>query len=626
MDRRNYLKLAGTAVLGASAFSGSVDAAYDRTIDVVADLGVDATGRTAIDDDLRPVLRDGVLLEFPDGRYRIDQLILYALTDFGMRATGDATLVPGDYPTDGSVWIGGGGVRNLLFEGFTLDTQGTGPTIGFSAYDGLTVRNIDKVGAHTTHKTAFGFSIWEADGTGLIEGLRARDGDVYDDTVGATAIYTKTKGALTFRDCEIEGWGDNGLYGSDSTGPVQVEGGYYGNNNISQIRLSSPGSYVKNTAVAVTEPRGGEPNMRGIRVCDGPGPVTVDNCDISMEHGQGSGGVVVANDGGSVAVRNSRIHVGDGYTTVGSDATRTSFGVLVDDPTPEVADATVTIDGTSVTGGGVAGSAILFRRGNTRVRDSCINQDGSRDGIVFGANSPNNRVENTNLCVPKAPFVWNDAAVSTAGNSYTETCPLPAGVQYDEFVHPTVGVADAPIPGDASRMVRPTMGTDAENPTAVIYGNYTDAGMAAFVDGNFASIARDFAGTGALNIELRMLPSSSDEDLLVQTGLGVWDKEPDKFWPFLAYAFEHGDSIDTTTIAGVRSILKAVGVRNFGWIPWLAYRGTYDSVVAADRQAADEWGLTDWGDYPPLLAFDDEIAAPQYGYEGGIATWLRNRL
>lgn len=623
MIRRNYLKSVGGAVLGSAALSGTAAADYDRIIDVVSDLGVDNTGQTAIDDDLDPYLRDGNLLQFPDGRYKIDQLVLYKRKNFGMVATGDATLVPGNYPSD-DVWIGGGAVRNLRFEGFTLDTTGTGPGIGFSAYDGLLFKDITKVGAHETHKTAFGFEIWDKDGSGLIENLRATDGDIYNDRVGTTAIYTKTKGTLTFRRCKIAGWGDNGLYASDAKGPVQVEGGYYANNNISQVRLSSPGSYVRGAKIKVNKERGGEPNMRGVRVCDGPGPVDVVDCDINMKESQGGGGIVNAHDGGSVNVFNCRIHIGQDYTTVGSSGTRTAHGILIDNDSGVDGTSKQVIENTSVTGGGTYGSAIEFRRGNAHVRNSCINQSGERDGIEFAENSSSNSVESSTVCVPQAPLVRNGAEVATSDIRYDGVCDLPSGVTYNQHEPSAIRISDAPIPSTSSRLSRPVMGRSKDNETAIIYGNYLDGGMRSFVFDNFEKLVNDFVTNGAINFEVRMIPSSPDEELLVQTGLGVWDKEPEKFWPFFEYVFRNQGSIDYKSVAGVRSILKAVGVRNYGWIPWLAYNGDYSWIVDGDRKAAGS--MTSWKDYPPLLTFEGDVAAPQYSYERGVKAWLNQRL
>jgi len=625
MKRRAYLQIAGAAALG-SSLTGQAAATTSRTLDVVADLGVDNTGATTIDDDLEPYLTNGTRLEFPDGRYLIDRLVLYKLQDFELVATGDATLVPGDYPTDGDVWIGGGAVRNLTFEGFTLDTRGEGPTVGFSAYDGLVFRDITKLGAHESHRTAFGFSIWSEDGHGLIENLQATDGDIYTDSVGATAIYAKPSGTLTFRNCEVAGWGDNGLYASDAKGPVQVEGGYYANSNVSQVRLSSPGSYVKGATIEVDTERGGTPNMRGVRVCTGPGPVDVIDCDITMRRGQGSGAVVTAFDGGTLNVRNTRIHVDPDYTTVGSDGTRTSFGILTDDPTGVDNPGQPIIENTSITGGGYQGSAVLLRRGDTTLRNVCINQTGEgRDGIVFDAESTGNSVSDSTISVSDSALVRNGANVSTSNLTYSGQCPLPGQVSYTQHTAGDVAIDDVPIPSTASRLDRPVMGTSADNPTAVIYGRYDDPGMRKFVTGNLPRLVQDFVSTGALNLEFRMLPATNDENYLTRVGLATWDLEPERYWSFFDYVLAR-DDLTYGSPTDVGPILDASGVRNYGWIPWLANDSAYTALVDADESAAGEYGLASWSDFPPLVVFDGDVAAPQYAYEGGIKGWFDQRL
>ena len=624
MKRRSYLQITGAAAVG-SSFVGNAAASH-TTLDVVSDLGVDNTGKTAIDRDLKPHLDDNTRLEFPDGRYRINQLVLYKLQNFQMVATGDATLVPGDYPTNGEVWIGGGAVRHLTFKGFTIDSRNAGPTIGFSAYDGLVVKDIEKVGAHATHKAGFGFSIWSKDGSGLIENLVARDGDVYTDQVGATAIYAKGKGTLTFRNCKLEGWGDNALYASDAKGPVRVQGGYYANNNISQVRLSSPGSYVRDATIKVDSDRAGDVNMRGVRVCTGPGPVEVNNCDISMLRGVGGGGIVSAFDGGSLNIRNTRVHVEREYTQRGSSGSRTGHGILFDKPSGIDSPGSNTIENTSVTGGGKYGAGIGLRRGDVVIRNSCINQTGKgRDGIVFNGDSSGYSVSDTNICASDSALVRNGASVSTSNLTYDESCPLPSGVSYVQHSASAVDLSNVPIPGASSRLARPVMGTSADNPTAVIYARYDDPGMRDFVTGNLPKLIQDFVSAGALNLEFRFLPANDDEDYLTQNGLGVWDKEPAKYWSFFDYVLSR-DNLSYSTWSDASAILKASGVRNYGWIPSLAGNDAYASLVNGDEKRAGQWGLASWSDFPPLIEFEGDIAAPQYAYERGIKSWLQKRL
>lgn len=616
MRRRDYVKLAGGAAVGTVGATGTA-AAYDEVIDVVDDLGVDNDGNVPIDDVVEPHLDDGVLLEFPEGQYRIDQLLLYGLSNFGMRATGTASLIPGDVP-DGEIWIGGADVRNLRFEGFLLDTTGSvGPTVGFSTLGGLLVRDIEKVGAHASTRPAFSISVTESDGYALIENVSMTDGDVYSDSVGATGIYTKSAGTITFQDCEVAGWGDNGLYASDATGTVAVKGGYYADNNISQVRLSSPGSFVRGATIEVTEPRGGVANMRGVRVCEGPGRVTVEDCDISMERGQGSGGVVVAYDGGSVQVVDSRIHVGEDYTTVGSDGSRTSFGVLVDDPTGIDTASEQIIAGTSITGGGTHGSAVLFRRGDTTVADCCIEQTGTgRDGVVFQTAAGDNSISGGAIDVTGEAIVENDASVTVSNVGDQGGCTMPSGSG-------SVSLPDLPLYRGAGSAERPVFGTDPETPTAILYGEYGDPAMRSFAEGNLGSMIEDYVQTGRLDLQFRTLPTTDAQRYLAQIGLGVWDKEPEHYQAFLETVLNDQDALPLTSSAEASRLLKRAGVRNYGWIPSLADADAYAYLVGENLRGAD--GLEEWSDFPPLLYLAGDVAAPQYSLDG-IEAWLDRRL
>ena len=408
MDRRTYLKSAGAA-LGSCvlASTGAAAANYERTVDIV-EAGADPTGSQPIDDVFRDVARDGTLVKFPDGEYLVNHLSLYSLTNFGMRATGDATLVPGkNYDDD--TWIGGAETRNLLIEGFMLDTtsNSVSPTVTISSYGGLTVRDIHKQGPQNDGSTAFSFRIANADGKGLIEKLRAPDGGTSGDGVG---IYVNTKGTLTLRDCRVEDFGNNGLYASGSEGPVRVEGGFFRNNDVASVRLGSPGSSVKGTDFEVSNPAKDDGNYRAIRISDGPGPVTIEDVDIRLKSGQGTGGIVCAFDGGSFDLRNSRIHVSPDYTIVGTDRT-TGHAVMVDDASGVDDPGERTIRNLSVTGGGNEYPAIDLNRDNNTIKDSRIQQSGDgRSGVHVASGSTNNSVVNSAIEVPGKQIV-NDGKV-----------------------------------------------------------------------------------------------------------------------------------------------------------------------------------------------------------------------
>lgn len=399
---------------------GAGESQYDEVVDIV-EAGADNTGNEPIDDVFDDVKGDDTLVKFPEGEYLANELIVYGLSNFAM--VGDnATLIPGDNYNE-NVWLGGSEPRNIRIENFTIDNTADGvtPQVDISFYGDLRFRNVDKVGYHDGPGIAFTFQSIDGSGRGYLENVSAPDGG---DSVG---IYLQGEGPMTVRDCHVEEFSNNGLYASYISAPVTVEGGVYRNNNIAGVRLGSADSVVRNATIEVTDnPFGDDPdtvNMRGIRVADGPGPVTVDNCDVSMEVCQGSGGIVTAYSGGSLTVRDTRIHVGQEYCTTGSGGTRTSYGVFVDDTSDD--PGTRRFENVSITGGGTYRSAMLLRRSHNTLENVCLDQTGDgRNGIIFEESSDNALYDSV-IDVPDQEIVLRDSSVETANVSHSGSCPTP---------------------------------------------------------------------------------------------------------------------------------------------------------------------------------------------------------
>ena len=424
INRRTYLGAVGVATASTSlvGVAGASDDQYDEVVDIV-EAGADNTGSEPIDDVFDEVKGDDTLVKFPDGTYAANQLIVYQLSNFAMVAEGDATLVPGDDYAE-EQWIAGGETRDLRIEGFTIDNRGDGlaPEIDISAYDGLVVRDIEKIGVQEDGGTAFGLRILDPDGHGLVENVRATDGGY------SVGLYIESDGPMTVRNCQFEQFTDNGLYASASSAPIRVEGGRFRNNNITQVRLGSADSVVTGAEIVADErvvgPNQDTCNMRGIRVADGPGPVTVDDCDITMSACRGSGAIVDAYSGGSLTVRDTRIHVDEDYTTNGSDGTRTSYAIFVDDAT-HAPEGSRTFENVSITGGGRYRSAVLTRRDDNTFQNVCIDQYGEgRNGIIFEESS-DNYLGDSAVDVPDEEVVLRDSSVKTANVSYSGSCPKP---------------------------------------------------------------------------------------------------------------------------------------------------------------------------------------------------------
>ncbi|WP_259517196.1 hypothetical protein [Halanaeroarchaeum sp. HSR-CO] len=154
------------------------------------------------------------------------------------------------------------------------------------------------------------------DGTFEFDQFKARN---TDDNPTLTGVYVGDShaGELVFKDCELEGFSDNGLYASSpglrsgKNGIVRVEGGKYRNNNISNIRLGSTGSTARNVDVVATDPPDAESvNVRGIRFRHRQDQL-VENSRIHIgpDSGNGFGAVVFHPENRGATVKNTAIEV-----------------------------------------------------------------------------------------------------------------------------------------------------------------------------------------------------------------------------------------------------------------------------------------------------------------------------
>ncbi|EFW93137.1 hypothetical protein ZOD2009_04717 [Haladaptatus paucihalophilus DX253] len=217
-----------------------------------------------------------------------------------------------------SITVGDG----QTFENKLIDQSAPGAAATIRASgSGWTIRNVGFKGG--CGATNFGFfsiipSV-SSGGTGTIENVYMGDGaetnSANEAQPGGLWVDANTphEGELMLRNVNIQKYANNGLYGSGpgaahgagSGGPVKVEGCYCANNDIANVRLGTPGSYVKNTVIEdngapVHHPNG--PNKRGI--WGWYVPITVKNCDVNVtEYDAVNGGF----HGGEVEVKNSRV-------------------------------------------------------------------------------------------------------------------------------------------------------------------------------------------------------------------------------------------------------------------------------------------------------------------------------
>lgn len=324
MGWRDGKALANAETVG----SDHLDVSGWKVKDVVKH-GVDPTGSRDAVDRIKALAEDNTLLVFPEGTYFIDQwLDLHGYDGLGLVAKGDATIEVGANTTGGEGSGGDVAVKlgsqeyqwgdNLLFEGFTIDLSANQQVgaFGFAVTDKAVVRDITVTG--TAYNQATKFEVQNEEGAALIERVRLPDGSVTDAESPhlkhglRVAVYSR--GTIRFRDCYVEGFYDNGLYGRQ--GRIIVEGGTFKNNGTSSVRVQEGPSVIRDVEIindANPHPSNGA--YRGLYL-KGEG-VVVENVRIDATDFPGTdseyGGRAIhcSPESGALTLRDIEVHLGD---------------------------------------------------------------------------------------------------------------------------------------------------------------------------------------------------------------------------------------------------------------------------------------------------------------------------
>ncbi|MFB6164755.1 MAG: right-handed parallel beta-helix repeat-containing protein [Haloarculaceae archaeon] len=274
---------------------GPTGTPYEHTVNLVADAGADPTGQSSIASTLKRRAGDDTLLYLPQGRYLLDEpVVLSGFSNLGIVGDG-ATIVPPDGYTRYLLVAGvpRQAASAFRFAGVAFDCTGarTAPRpLQASVETGLAVSDVTVHGRAQTVR----FDVTDRDGRGVVERLRLPDGGA---TVGGLYppgcfVGPITRGRLTFRDCRIEGFPNNGLYASGAKGPTDVIGGTYRNNDIANVRVSGD-SLVRGVHVRNDASPADYRNMRGIMLRNGRS-ARVENATIELADVTDSDGAIVA--------------------------------------------------------------------------------------------------------------------------------------------------------------------------------------------------------------------------------------------------------------------------------------------------------------------------------------------
>lgn len=348
-------------------------------------LDVDPTGKQPVDRKIRKALDNDTLLYFPPGRYRITSEIQLPQFDHVGLVGPQATIVP-EQGYSGYLFSFGrpSKARRFLFEGFTFDFRapGTGPrAIQARVDDGLDVRDVTVRGRQDTDTGLTRFDVTSADGTGKVTRLQLPDGGKPGTAATGSLVGPSSTGHITFRNCYIAGFPDNGLYASPATGRVTVHGGTFANSGVANVRASAP-CLIKGVTVRCNRSVKGITNMRGIRLRGGAGAIVRDSTVEFLKVNHSDGAIVLADETGPARIKNTKVRI----DTNGIPA------LLAKRPTSYEGNAKPSVDCKGLTVTGSAAEAVtveIIGRPDSRLADVCIDQTGAkRDGVLlYGSGS-----------------------------------------------------------------------------------------------------------------------------------------------------------------------------------------------------------------------------------------------
>jgi hypothetical protein len=302
---------------------------FDREVDVVEDLGCDPTGSDPCNQELTSSLEDGTLLRFPEGTYQFDdQVTLMGLPSVGFVGEGGAKFVPPEGFNQRLLTVH---ADTIVFEGIDVGVTADRTTAGFTfvAEDRFRVEDVQfrGRGSHPDSQVvnALGLGVRNPDGKGLVRNVVAKKGSSighYKNGNGrvGTWIGQLHRGTIRIEDCHYQEFGNNGIYASRTRGDVEVVDSTFRNNNVTSIRISGRGSFVRNADIEVDlrkydGPRTGlsdQFNTRGISIeqnnVDKPPGAKVLDSDVRIKNTPlAQTAIGIGHYGKSATIRNTEI-------------------------------------------------------------------------------------------------------------------------------------------------------------------------------------------------------------------------------------------------------------------------------------------------------------------------------
>ncbi len=428
---------------------------FDRVVNIVDDLGGDPTGSKAIDNLIKDAEREGTLIEFPAGEYRVKNTIDVSADRFGLRGAGDGQtrFVPPTGFRNPLVEVRG--QDDFLFKGIDIECEGRSASIIVHCRHRFHVEDVEFHGRGANSGYAWNFAIDDPDGTGILRDGVAKHGSDPSDYNGGNGrigvwVGLNHKGTVRVENCDIREFGNNGMYAGRTPGNVQVIDSYFLNNNVAAVRISGKDSYVENCLIEVDFRKYDGPlaypesgfNCRGVvgdqkrgsstskEFPPKDGPMEVRNSTININHTPtdrraSQGAISIWGTSRMCRVTDTVINVDvDGVPAIHRErpGDRGNFrSDMADPPAPYW----VELERVVITGVASRGEALdITGAHGSKVTDCCIIQSGSnRDGAKF-VNTDNGSVSFTNISVSDRAVRTENSTVTTEGITADDQCSV----------------------------------------------------------------------------------------------------------------------------------------------------------------------------------------------------------
>lgn len=389
-------------------------------VDMV-DAGADPTGVEDTSPIITAELTDNTTLVFPDGTYHMgSQIDLEYRKNVSFVGRGDAT-----FKVD-SAFSGVSGrmfhspfdnpATNIVFKNIDYDLTANDVGFGYvgGLFNGLLVEDVDVFGEwDQVSAPSHLFSVYGNDITRpvILRRVRAPDGSVHATELGGTyddqPVCFFSGGdpdtTLVFKDCVAMGWANNGIYASDHGGRVIVDGGYYVNNDHSQVRVSGQ-STIRNVYAAI------DPNLpshdstyesgRCIWINkETDGQTLVENCHLVVSD-NGTQCIRVTDSASGLFVTNTKCVANSGGTPI-----------LINAYTGTFANPKTVLDNVSVEGSPTSNNAIVSDRDGVIIRDCYIDLDTQTTGVngIYIRDGADNSIVRPDIDVPGDGILIADA-------------------------------------------------------------------------------------------------------------------------------------------------------------------------------------------------------------------------